>query len=258
MTSPARPVCLITGAATGIGAACARLFAGHGWDVGICTLDDETRAAAVAVAHDCTALGARAEVVLLNVTSDESCVAAAATMRAHFGRLDALVNCAGTTRFIPHADLDALPESEFARTYDVNLTGTFRMIRACRDLLRDSGRGAVVNLSSIAGTAGLGSSVAYAASKGAVSTLTLSLARALAPHIRVNAIAPGYVSGGLPSRVLGGDQLRAVEDKYLATQALPRLLGVDEVANLAFFLVSGAPGITGEVIRMDNGLHLYA
>jgi enoyl-[acyl-carrier-protein] reductase (NADH) len=66
------------------------------------------------------------------------------------------------------------------------------------------------------------------------------------------------VSGGLPSRVLGGDQLKAVEDKYLATQALPRLLGVDEVANLAFFLVSGAPGITGEVIRMDNGLHLYA
>ena len=258
MTSPARPVCLITGAATGIGAACARTFASHGWDVGICSLDDDTRPAAEAVAAECTALGATAEVVLLNVTSDDSCRAAASTMREQFGRTDALVNCAGTTRFIPHADLEALPDSEFARTYDVNLTGTFRMIRACRDLLRESGRGAVVNLSSIAGTAGLGSSVAYAASKGAVSTLTLSLARALAPDIRVNAIAPGYVSGGLPSRVLDGDQLKAVEDKYLVTQALPRLLQVNEVAGLAYFLVAGAPGITGEVIRMDNGLHLYA
>lgn len=258
MTSSARPVCLITGAATGIGAACARTFARHGWDVGICSLDDDTRPAADAVAAECAALGARAEVVLLNVTSDDSCRAAALTMREHFGRTDALVNCAGTTRFIPHADLEALPDSEFARTYDVNLTGTFRMIRACRDLLRESGRGAVVNLSSIAGTAGLGSSVAYAASKGAVSTLTLSLARALAPDIRVNAIAPGYVSGGLPSRVLGGDQLKAVEEKYLVTQALPRLLQVDEVAGLAYFLVAGAPGITGEVIRMDNGLHLHA
>jgi len=74
----------------------------------------------------------------------------------------------------------------------------------------------------------------------------------------VNAIAPGYVSGGLPSRVLDGDKLKAVEEKYLVTQALPRLLQVNEVAGLAYFLVAGAPGITGEVIRMDNGLHLYA
>ena len=76
--------------------------------------------------------------------------------------------------------------------------------------------------------------------------------------VRVNAIAPGYVSGGLPSRVLDGDNLKAVEAKYLVTQALPRLLQVNEVAGLAYFLVAGAPGITGEVIRMDNGLHLYA
>jgi NAD(P)-dependent dehydrogenase (short-subunit alcohol dehydrogenase family) len=258
MTTFTKPVCLITGAATGIGAACARTFAQHGWDIGVCTLDDDTKVAAEAVVAECRERGGRAEVVLLNVTNDESCHAAAASMHAAFGRLDALVNCAGTTRFIPHADLDALPESEFARTYDVNLTGTFRMIRACRDLLRASGRGAVVNFSSIAGTAGLGSSVAYAASKGAVSTLTLSLARALAPDIRVNAIAPGYVQGGLPSRVLDGDTLKAVEEKYLVTQALPRLLAVDEVAALTYFLVAQAPGITGEVIRMDNGLHLYA
>jgi NAD(P)-dependent dehydrogenase (short-subunit alcohol dehydrogenase family) len=194
----------------------------------------------------------------LDVTSDDQCTATAHAMTAHFGRIDALVNCAGTTRFIPHADLDALPASEFTRTYNVNLIGTFQMIRACRDALAASGRGAVVNLSSIAGTAGLGSSVAYAASKGAVSTLTLSLARALAPHIRVNAIAPGYVVGGLPARVLETEKLAAVEAHYLKTQALPRFLQVDEVAALAFFLAANAPGMTGEVLRMDNGLHLYA
>ena len=91
-----------------------------------------------------------------------------------------------------------------------------------------------------------------------MSTFTLSLARALAPAIRVNAIAPGYVAGGLPSRVLQPEKLAAVEAHYLETQALPRFLEVDEVAALAFFLAASAPGITGEVIRMDNGLHLYA
>ncbi len=254
----ARPVCLITGAATGIGAACARLFARQGWDIGVSYLDAETRLPAQGVAVECLTLGARAVLVELDVTSTQSCVAAVASITQRFGQLDALVNCAGTTQFIAHADLDALPESEFARTYDVNLVGTFRMIRACRDALVASGRGAVVNISSIAGTAGLGSSVAYAASKGAVNTLTLSMARALAPHIRVNAIAPAYVSGGLPSRVLDGERLAAVEQHYLETQALKRLLDADEVAALAHFLAASAPGITGEVIRMDNGLHLYA
>ena len=257
-TSTSRPTCLITGSATGIGAACARFFATHGWNVGICSLDDETHTEAQAVEADCLALGVDATLITLNVTSDESCIAAAHATTARFGRIDALINCAGTTRFIPHADLDALPTSEFTRTYNVNLIGTFQMIRACRDALDASGHGAVVNLSSIAGTAGLGSSVAYAASKGAVSTLTLSLARALAPKIRVNAIAPGYVVGGLPSRVLSSEKIEAVEARYLQTQALPRFLQVDEVAAMAYFLAVSAPGMTGEIIRMDNGLHLYA
>ena len=258
MNSPTRPACLITGSATGIGAACARAFARSGWDVGICALADDTFALAQAVETDCKAMGANTALLTLDVTQDESCVATANAALQQLGRIDALINCAGTTRFIPHADLHALPSSEFTRTYDVNLVGTFQMIRACRAALEASGRGAVVNLSSIAGTAGLGSSVAYAASKGAVSTLTLSLARALAPAIRVNAIAPGYVAGGLPSRVLQPEKLAAVEAHYLETQALPRFLEVDEVAALAFFLAASAPGITGEVIRMDNGLHLYA
>jgi NAD(P)-dependent dehydrogenase (short-subunit alcohol dehydrogenase family) len=249
------PAVLITGAATGIGAACARAFARAGWRVGVATLP-ATRAEADAVAAECEALNQHALVLELDVTDDASCRAAAQVFETHMGRLDGLVNCAGVTRFVPHADLEALPSSEFGRTNEVNVLGTFQMIRACRAGLERSGRGAIVNYSSIAGISGVGSSVAYAASKGAVSTLTLSLARALAPHIRVNAIAPGYVAGGLPSRVLEPEALAAVEAKYLETQPLKRLLQPDEVAALTVFLIDGPAGITGEIIRMDNGLHL--
>lgn len=255
MSTISSPVVLITGSATGIGAACARAFARAGWRTGICTLAD-TRAEADTVAAECTALGTDALVLEFSVTDDAACRAAANTLEQHFGRIDGLVNCAGVTRFVPHHDLEGLPSSEFTRTNDVNVMGTFQMIRACRGALERSGRGAVVNYSSIAGLSGVGSSAAYAASKGAVISLTLSMARALAPHIRVNAIAPGYVAGGLPSRVLSAEALEAVEAKYLETQPLKRLLTPDEVAELTKFLIAGPPGITGEIIRMDNGLHL--
>ncbi|MCE2955426.1 MAG: SDR family oxidoreductase [Gemmatimonas sp.] len=248
-------VVLITGAATGIGAACARAFARAGWRVAIATLPATQREAEV-VQAECIALGADALVVDLDVTDDASCRRAADRTEQHFGRLDGLVNCAGVTRFVPHHDLEALPSSEFGRTNEVNVLGTFQMIRACRGALERSGRGAIVNYSSIAGLSGVGSSVAYAASKGAVIALTLSTARSLAPHIRVNAIAPGYVAGGLPSRVLDPEALAAVEARYLETQPLKRLLHPDEVAALTLFLVDGPVGITGEVIRIDNGLHL--
>ncbi len=253
--APEASVVLITGAATGIGAACARAFARAGWRVAIATLP-ATQREAEAVQAECIALGADALVVDLDVTDDASCRRAADRTEQHFGRLDGLVNCAGVTRFVPHHDLEALPSSEFGRTNDVNVLGTFQMIRACRGALERSGRGAVVNYSSIAGLSGVGSSVAYAASKGAVIALTLSTARSLAPHIRVNAIAPGYVAGGLPSRVLDPEALAAVEARYLETQPLKRLLHPDDVAALTLFLVDGPVGITGEVIRIDNGLHL--
>ncbi len=258
MTNSTRPVCLVTGSASGIGAACAAYFARHGWDIGICYLDDATHADADAVAARCAADGAQTLVQRLNVTLGDDCVRVARSLEAHFGRIDALLNCAGTTRFIKHADLDALDADEFHRTYDVNVVGMYRITKVCAPALRRSGQGAVINISSIAGLHGVGSSVAYAASKGAVNTLTLSLARALSPAIRVNAIAPGYVAGGLPSRVLDAESLARVEHEYMQTQALPRLLHGDEVARLAYFLVAHAPGMTGEVIRLDNGLHLHA
>ncbi len=257
MSGPRR-VCLITGAATGIGAACAREFGAHGWDLALSWLDDANRVALVDVATECEAHGSRPLLLHLDVSDDASCAAFAAAALKKFGRIDALINCAGTTRFIPHADLEALTPEEFHRTYDVNTVGLYRMTRACAPALKASGHGSVVNISSIGGVIGRGSSMAYAASKGAVNTLTLSLARALGPQVRVNAIAPGFVTGGLPSRVLDAARHAQVLQAQLESSPLQRVSQPEEVAALACFITERIPGMTGEVIQMDNGLHLNA
>lgn len=257
MSSPSR-VCLITGAATGIGAACAREFAAHGWQLALSWLDEGNRIALLDVATECEAHGVSPLLQPLDVTSDKSCAAFVQGALSRFGRIDALINCAGTTRFIPHADLDALTPEEFHRTYEVNTVGLYRMTRACAPALKAGGQGSVVNISSIGGVIGRGSSMAYAASKGAVNTLTLSLARALAPQIRVNAIAPGFVEGGLPSRVLDAAHHAQVMQTQTDGAPLRRVSQAEEVAALACFLTERAPGMTGAILPMDNGLHLNA
>ncbi|MDD0813826.1 SDR family NAD(P)-dependent oxidoreductase [Curvibacter sp. HBC28] len=255
--SSARPVVLITGAATGIGAACAREFARQGWDLGLAYFEP-TAPELAAVVRDCETLGARVLALPLDVRDDAQCRAVAAQLQAHFGGLRALVNSAGSTRFVPHADLDALDAADFEHTHAVNLVGPWQVTRACRDLLAESGQGAVVHISSVGGLLGRGSSLAYAASKGALNTLTLGLARALAPAIRVNAIAPGFVDGGLPSRVLDATQHEAVLARQQQASVLGRVSRADEVAALAWFVAARAPGMTGSVLLMDNGLHLNA
>lgn len=257
MDTTSRPVCLITGAATGIGAACAREFARQGWDVGLAYFEP-TAAEALAVARECEALGARVLPLALDVRDDAQCRAVADQVQAHLGGLRALVNSAGSTRFVPHADLEALDAGDFQRVNDVNLIGPWQMTRACRAALAASGQGAVLNISSVGGVLGRGSSLAYAASKGALNTLTLGLARALAPAIRVNAIAPGFVEGGLPSRVLGAAEHADVVQRQRQASVLQRVSQPEEVAALAWFVAARAPGMTGEVLLMDNGLHLNA
>lgn len=256
------PVCLVTGSASGIGAACAREFARRGWNVAINYFGEAMRAEAEAVAAECTSLGAGVLLEPLDVRSNDDCVRHAQSAVARFGRIDALINCAGTTRFIPHDDLAALDAAEFQRTYEVNVIGMHQMIRACADALRagqaDGHTGAVVNISSVGGVLGRGSSVAYAASKGAVNTMTLALARALAPKIRVNAIAPGMVAGGLPSRVLAAERHEKMLESQAASSVLQRVSQPEEVAELAYFMAARAPGMVGEVVVLDNGLHLNA
>ena len=260
-------VCLITGSATGIGAACARLFAGQGWHVGISHFDDATLDEAQAVLADCTAAaatsGAQAMLQSLDVRQDAGCVDFAQAALSRWGRIDALINRAAVTNFIAHSNLNVLDSDEFHRTYDVNVVGAYQMARACFDALRLAGQqggaaGSIINVSSIGGVLGRGSSMAYAASKGALNTLTLAMARSMAPQVRVHAIAPGFVDGGLPSRML--DEIHHQQAVLAQTESsvLKRVSQPQEVAALAWFLTTQAPGITGEVVMMDNGLHLNA
>lgn len=253
---------IVTGSASGLGAATAEILARHGARLVINYSSSQQEAEATAEA--CRKAGA-AEVVVAqgDVAKDEDCrriVAAAAP----WGRLDALVNNAGTTKHVAHADLDGLSAEDFQRLYGVNTIGPFQMVRAARSLLeaaaKETGRpAAVVNVSSVAGISGVGSSIAYAASKGALNTMTLSLARALAPLIRVNTVCPGYIDTPWFTKGRGEAGAKQVRDSVVAKVPLKVASSAEDIAQLVSFLALPASGnMTGEVVRMDAGMHLIA
>ncbi|CAD6547279.1 SDR family NAD(P)-dependent oxidoreductase [Paraburkholderia metrosideri] len=260
MTQSSAPVCVITGSASGIGAACALRFAQAGWSVAIGNFDDATRDAASSVEARCREAGAQTLVFDADVGNDTDCRRAVDAVGTRWQRIDALINCAGTTRVIPHNEFEQIDDVEFERVYRVNLIGLYQMTRAAVPLLRESATASrstsVVNVSSLAGLNGTGSSIAYAASKGAVNTLTLSLARNLAPRIRVNAIAPGLVDDGLLLRVLDAASYDGVLSRMTDQAPLKRVSQPAEIAELAWFLAAQAPAITGQVIAAENGLLL--
>lgn len=253
---------IVTGSASGLGAATAEILARHGARLVINYSSSQKEAETTAEA--CRKAGA-AEVVVAqgDVAKDEDCrriVAAAAP----WGRLDALVNNAGTTKHVAHADLDGLSAEDFQRLYGVNTIGPFQMVRAARSLLeaaaKETGRpAAVVNVSSVAGISGVGSSIAYAASKGALNTMTLSLARALAPLIRVNTVCPGYIDTPWFTKGRGEAGAKQVRDSVVAKVPLKVASSAEDIAQLVSFLALPASGnMTGEVVRMDAGMHLIA
>lgn len=246
---------IVTGSATGIGAAVALRLAQRGANVVInyTKSEREARESADAV----RAAGADARLAQGDVAADEDCKRIAAAAIGAWGRIDILVNNAGTTKFAAHHDLDALSAEDFARIYSVNVTGAFQMIRACAPAMKAQGMGAVVNVSSIAGVAGVGSSVAYAASKGALNTMTLSLARALAPEIRVNAVCPGFVGTRWFRDRFGEEGFRKLVEDQERTTPLHRAGTPEDIADAVVFLCAeGARHITGETLLSDGGLHL--
>ena len=184
---------IVTGAGTGVGAAAATRLAGGG--ANIVVNYSRSRKEAEAVAAACREAGGDAVAAQGDVASDDDCKRLAGEAVARWGRIDGLINSAGTTVFRPGNDFETLSQEDFQRIYSVNVVGAFLMTRAVAAQMKTQGSGSVVNISSIAGVMGVGSSIAYAASKGALNTLTLSLARALAPEIRVNTVAPGFITG---------------------------------------------------------------
>ncbi|MBV9992070.1 MAG: glucose 1-dehydrogenase [Alphaproteobacteria bacterium] len=246
---------IVTGSSSGIGASVAQALARRGASVVINYSKSASEADQVAAAI--RAAGGTVAVAQGNVADDADCRKLASATVEAFGRIDMLVNNAGTTKFAGHRDLDALSAEDFAGIYAVNVIGAFQMIRACVDHLRKSDDGAVVNVSSIAGIEGLGSSVAYAASKGAMNTMTLSLARALAPEIRVNAVCPGLVATPWFSERFGAEGFERIKDNYKKTAVLQRVADGDEIAKSVVFLATpDSRNITGETLLTDGGLRL--
>lgn len=252
--SPERKVCVVTGSSSGIGAATARLYAGNGWNVAVNYSRDP--APAEEVAQQCRALGADVLVVKADVSSDADCRRLAAEVQTRWGRADVLVNNAGTTRFVPLKNLDGLQAEDFQQIYAVNVIGAWQMTRAFVPLLEQHPVTAVVNVSSIASFMGTGSSIAYMASKGALNAMTMGLARALGPKIRVNAIAPGLVESPWLQNGLGEKAYAAAVESYKQRAALAEVITPDDVAQAAWWLGVGAAKTTGEVLLIDGGLRL--
>lgn len=252
---------LVTGSASGLGAATALQISRDGARVMVNY--SSSKKEAEETADLCRKAGA-AEVLVVqgDVSKDDDCKKLAAAA-APWGRLDALVNNAGTTKHVPnHSLLDELSADDFQRIYAVNVIGTFQMIRAARALLEAgataSGRNsAVVNISSVAGINGGGSSVAYAASKGALITMTQSLGRALAPAIRVNAVCPGYIDTPWFSKGRGQEAADKLREQVKGRVPLKLASKPEDIAELVTFLASPVSGnMTGEAVRMDAGMHL--
>lgn len=246
---------IVTGSATGIGASVAKQLAARGAAVVINYTKSLREAEQTKAEID--GLGGKTILVQADISKDDDCKRMAKAALEVFGRIDILVNNAGTTKIVDHANLDGLTADDWLNIYKTNVIGAFQMIRACAPSMKEQGFGAVVNVSSIAGVAGIGSSVAYAASKGAMNTMTISLARALAPEIRVNAVCPGFVGTRWFKDALGQE----VHDRMVRQQEqnmpLRRAGTPDDVADsVVFFCTEGARHITGETLMTDAGLHL--
>ncbi|MDP1875902.1 SDR family NAD(P)-dependent oxidoreductase [Phenylobacterium sp.] len=252
-------VVVVTGASTGLGRAIAVETASRGAAAIIINFA-RSREEAEETARLVQAHGAQGVLVQGDVGEDDDCkkIAAAA---APFGRIDALFNNAGVTKFAPnHADLDAVQAQDFLDLYRVNVVGAYQTLRACRTLLESAPQpGAVVNTSSIAGVMGIGSSVPYAASKGALTTMTLSLARALAPKIRVNAVCPGFIDTPWFEKGLPAGRAEKMRQGAEASTPLKAASSAEDVAGATVFLASpAARHITGETLLVDAGTHLGA
>lgn len=235
---------LITGGGTGIGRSCALRLAALGAKIAVNYSRSESEAEATV--SEIAASGGEAFAVKADVARDAEARAMARRVVSEFGRLDVLINNAGRTHYIDMADLDAVGEDQWDEIFDTNVKGTFLVTRACASALKESG-GCVVNLASIAGMLGKGSSLPYAVSKGAIITLTKALARSLAPRVRVNAVAPGIVN----TRWVEGksDHVARLSEGSL----LGRVAEADDVADAIMGLVLHGDFITAQTVVVDGG-----
>ncbi len=235
---------LVTGGSGGIGSAICRRLASDGLTVLVGYLSSAERAAALAAELD----GPSHRAVRVAVDDPASIDALAASIEADHGRLDVLVNCAGVTQPVAHDDLDGLTDEIIDRIFATNWRGPFAVVRALRPALEKSVDPVIVNISSVAAVTGMGSNVAYCASKAALDSMTRSLGRALGPTIRVVSVSPGWVLGEYAARM----PAEFIDVQRDATP-LNRLATGDDVAAAVSAVVADLPFTTGAVIPVDGG-----
>jgi 3-oxoacyl-[acyl-carrier protein] reductase len=242
-------VALVTGAAGGLGEAICIALAQAGASVIVGY--NRSREPAEALAARLPSEGAVHCALQASVTDSASLAVLADAVEKRYGRCDMLVNCAGTTRFVPHADLDALEDALIDEILATNVRGPFATVRAMRRLLDLSEDGLVINISSIAAVSAVGSNIAYCASKAAVDNMTKSLARALAPGIRVLSVSPGLADTEFVKQM--DQQWR---DEQAARAPLGRLVSPEDIGNAVVVAATGLTFTTGAVIPVDGGRQL--
>ena len=240
-------VAVVTGGSSGIGAAAVRSLASEGCAVAVCYNKGEERAKQLVAELP----GANHSTFALSLHDGSTVRDLADQLRERYGRLDILVNSAGYTQPVAHADLDALTDELFDSMLIANVRGPFSVIRALNPLLQASGDGVIVNVSSISAFTGSGSSIAYCASKAALDTMTMSLARALGPNVRAMCVSPGAVSTGF---VAGRD--RAALEKIVQSTPLRRVVEPEDVASAIMACIVNLRASTGSKLIVDGGRFL--
>lgn len=243
-------VALITGASSGIGAAVARKAAAAGYNVmlGYRSKADEAQA----VANACAGEGVEAIAIGGDIAEDTVCRNLAQRAHSEWGRIDVLVNNAGASVFCAHGDLDGVDAKIFHKLYAVNTIGAFQMIRATTPIMKKTG-GAIVNVASIAGVLGVGSSLPYACSKAALLALTKSMARELGPEIMVNAVCPGMVAGDWLKDGLGDELYELAEQHYRTRAPTGKIMQPESVADSTWYFATAASNVTGQSLILDGG-----
>ena len=249
MTSD-KPAALVTGSATGIGRSAAVALAKNGYDVAINYSRSED--AAKVTAQQAAAAGAKTLLQRCDVSDDAAVRAMMAAVEKEFGRLDVLINNAGTTVDIAPANFEEMTVDAWNRVFSVNVLGVFLVTRAAAPLLRQSANGCIVNTCSIAGLRPSAQPLPYAASKAAVANLTKTLANALGPKIRVNAVAPGWIEGEWMKKTLA-ENYQGLMGRRAKYTPLKRCCTEDDVADSMLSLILHNRFVTGEIIIVDGG-----
>lgn len=250
MTSSPK-VAIVTGGGTGVGRATSLGLVRLGYQVIVNY--SRSRDEADQTVAEIEQQGGKAIAVMADVADDPACRKMVSNAMQSWGRIDVLVNCAGTTNFIRFDDLESVTDEVWDRLYKVNVVGAFHCARAVREPMVKSGEGQIINVSSVAAQLAQGSSIPYCCSKAALDNLTVSLARTFAPAIRVNGVAPGFISGRWLQKGLGENYERA-KQAYDRSLPLGRVCDPQDVADCILSLVTGSKLVTGQILTVDSGM----